>query len=114
MAKFAGLVGYVTEQEKVPGVWTIVENPVMMRGDIIRQVSDNMNDLKVGTSINKIYSDIFLSHRVSLMADSYAFENYMRIQWVMINGKKWKATSIEVQRPRIIISIGRLWDGKQT
>jgi hypothetical protein len=113
LAKFAGLVGYVTEEETIPGIWSIVEHTVMMRGDIIRAASDNMNDLKVGTSINKIYSDIFLSHRVTLMGDQYAFDNYMRLQWVMINGKKWKASSVEIQRPRLIISIGRLWDGKQ-
>jgi hypothetical protein len=112
MAKFAGLVGYVTEKEKVPGVWSVDENPVMMRGDIIRRAADNQNDMKVSTGVNKMYNDIYLSHRVSLMGDAYAFENYMDIKWVMIRGKKWKASSIEVQRPRIIISVGRLWDGQ--
>ena len=104
MAKYAGLVGYVTQEESVPGVWSPVENPKLMRGDIIRQASSSQND-------NKVNSDIALSHRVSLLGDAYAFGNYYNIKWIDIDGRKWEVTSIEIQRPRIIVTLGGLWNG---
>lgn len=99
MAKFSGLVGYVEEVEEYPGVWKPVNNPRQMRGDIIRQSSNNQNDTKVN-------NDVTLSHRVSLVGDAYAFDNYFNIKWVDIDGFRWRVTSVEVQRPRILLTIG--------
>lgn len=104
MAKYSGLVGYVTQEEKKPGVWSSVENPKMMKGDIIRQSSSSQND-------NKVNSDISLSHRVSLIGDAYAFDNYYNIKWISIDGRKWEVPSIEIQRPRIIVTVGGLYNG---
>lgn len=103
MAKYAGLVGYVTQTETVPGVWTPVSNSRSMRGDIIRQASSQNGD--------KVNTDITLSHRVSLIGDAYAFDNYFYIKWIVIDGAKWEVTSVEIQRPRIIVSLGGLWNG---
>jgi hypothetical protein len=104
MAKFSGLVGYVTQEETVPGVWSPVEKPRMMRGDVIRRSSTNQND-------DKVNSDISLSHRVSLIGDAFTFNNYINIKWIDIDGYKWEVSSIEIQRPRIIVSLGGPWNG---
>lgn len=104
MAKFSGLVGYVTQSETSPGVWSEVENAVMMKGDVLRQSSNSQND-------DKVNSDISLSHRVSLIGDAYSFGNYYNIKWIEIDALKWEITSIEIQRPRIIVSLGGVWNG---
>lgn len=109
MAKYAGLVGYVTQRETVPGVWSPVETPRRMRGDIIRQSSSVQNDYKSNNG-NKVNSDISLNHRVSLIGDAYAFSSYFDIKWIEIDGRRWEVTSVEVQRPRIIVSLGGLWN----
>jgi hypothetical protein len=105
MAKFAGLVGYVTQEETVPGVWSPVENPKMMKGDIIRQTASIRSD-------DKVNSDVTLNHRVSLIGDAYAFANYFDIKWIDIDGCRWEVDSVEVQRPRIIVSLGGLWNAQ--
>lgn len=99
MAKFSGLVGYVTTEKTAPGVWTPVETPRKMRGDFIRQSSNRQND-------DKVNSDIALNHRVSLIGDAYAFGNYFNIKWIEVDGYKWEVESVEVQRPRLIVSLG--------
>ena len=104
MAKFAGLVGYVTQEESVPGVWSPVEKTVMMKGDIIRQSSSVQND-------DKVNSDITLNHRVSLIGDAYAFDSYYNLKWIILNGRKWEVSSVELQRPRLIVSVGGLYNG---
>lgn len=104
MAKFAGLVGYVTQEETIPGVWSPVENPKRMKGDIIRQSSSTQNG-------DKINSDVTLSHRVSLIGDAYAYAQYFNIKWVEVYGHKWEVDSVEIQRPRIIVTLGGPWNG---
>lgn len=105
MAKYAGLVGYATDVQSSPGVWSQVIAPKRMRGDIIRQSSSNQND-------DKVNSDVALVHRVSLVGDAFAFDNYFKIKWVTLYGQKWEVTTIEVQRPRLIVSLGGIWNGE--
>lgn len=104
MTKFTGLVGYVTQEETVRGVWSSVDNPRVMKGDIIRQSSSVQNG-------DKINEDVSLNHRVSLIGDAYAFGNYYNIKWIEVDGRKWEVTSVEVPRPRIIVTLGGLWNG---
>ena len=104
MAKFSGLVGYITQGESIPGVWSPIENPVFMKGDMIRQSASYRDS-------GKVNSDVALNHRVSLLGDAYAFDNYYAIKWIEINGRKWEVTSVEIQRPRLIVTVGGLWNG---
>ena len=103
MAKFAGLVGYVTQAETTPGVWSPVEQTRMMKGDFYMESSRHQN----GDKVNK---DIALNHRVSLVGDAYTFENYYAIRWIEIKGVKWEVTSMEVKRTRLIVNIGGLYN----
>lgn len=104
MAKYSGLVGYDTQEETVPGVWSPVVSPKKMKGEIIRQTSSSQNG-------DKVNNDITLNHRVSLIGDAYAFGNYYNIKWIEIDGMKWTVSSVEVQRPRLVLSLGGLWNG---
>lgn len=104
MAKYAGLVGYVTEEETSPGVWSPVESPIMMKGDVINQRYNVIDD-------NRVNSNVTLNHRISLLGDSYAFDNYHLIRWINFRGSKLEVSSVEIQRPRLIVSLGGLWNG---
>lgn len=104
MTRFAGLVCYGEQVETSPGIWETVEKQVVMKGDVMRQNSNNTNN-------GSINNDIKLSHRVSIIGDPYAFDNYFNIKWVYIDGRKWGVESVEIQRPRIIVSLGGLWNG---
>lgn len=105
MAKYSGMVTYATQTETVPGVWEDVTTPYFMRGDVIRRSSQLQND-------DKVNNDISLNHRVSLVGDAFAFENYYNIKHINIDGQEWKVTSVEVQHPRIIVTVGGVWNGK--
>lgn len=75
-----------------------------MKGDIIKQSSTVQNG-------DKVNSDVTLNHRVSLLGDAYAFDKYFNLKWIEVDGRKWEISSVEVQRPRLIVSLGGLWNG---
>ena len=104
MAKFCGIIGYEITVETEPGVYeeTIVENQYY--GDIIR----NTRRLKEG---NKVNDDIVISNQVSIIADPFANNNFHAMRYIEFMGAKWKITEVEVQYPRLILSIGGLYNG---
>ena len=104
MAKFAGLVGYVTQKESTAGVWLPETVERKMRGDVIRAASSfNANE--------KVNEDIVMQQRISLVGDPYAFANFTALKYITHMGAKWKVMSIEGTRPRVIETRGGVWNG---
>lgn len=106
MAKFRGKIGYLGYDSSVPGVYkeTIVEKHY--RGDTIRYRSQ----WESGQGIN---DDISISNQISIVADAYAYQNYQHMRYVVYMGVKWKITAVEVQRPRLILTLGGEYNGEQ-
>ena len=104
MAKFSGKIGFAVQQETDPGVWTEDIQERQYYGDVIRnirrlQTSGNLND------------DIEISNRLSIIADPYAYENFHAMRYVIFMGSKWKVSEVEVEYPRLILSLGGLYNG---
>ena len=104
MNKFYGKIGYAISEETVPGAWVerIVERSYY--GDVIRNIrrlqsSENLND------------DINVSNEISIVADAFANQNFHSMRYVEYMGTKWKVSSIEVKYPRLILSIGGVYNG---
>lgn len=103
MAKFYGNIGFFDTKETKPGVWeeTIIEKPYY--GDITSNRSRYQNTSQVN-------QDIVLSNTISIIADPYAKENFQHMRYVTYLGAKWKIESIEVQYPRVILSLGGVYN----
>ena len=103
MAKFCGVIGYAITRETEPGIYVeeIVENEYY--GDVIR----NTRRLREATKVN---DDINISNQISIVADPFANNNFHAMRYIMFMGAKWKITEVEVQYPRLILSIGGLYN----
>lgn len=103
MAKWSGKVGFMQTDRMAPGVHgeTIVVRKY--RGDVMKETSAWK---QIGSQMNP---DLTINNRISIVADPYANYNYSTIRWVSWMGQKWKVTSVEVQRPRLILSIGGVY-----
>lgn len=104
MAKFYGVVGYIEMVNTKPGVWEEQVTERNYYGEVIRntrrlQSTENLND------------DINISNEVSIVADPYALNHFHSIRYVELMGVKWKATNVEVQTPRLLISLGGVYNG---
>ncbi len=106
MAKFHGIVGYVLTEETSPGVFTESDPPIEKTyfGDVIRMTSKTMS----GESVNDNFT---INHRISIVADPFAYENFCYIRYVNWMGTLWKVSSVEVQRPRLILAVGGVYNG---
>lgn len=107
MAKFYGKVGFLRTEETAPDVYseTLTERPY--KGDVIRnqkryQSSEGLND------------DVVLSNNISIVTDNYANENVFAIKYVLYKGVPWKVTNVEIQRPRIILTLGGKYNGQES
>ena len=104
MAKFFGKIGYAETVETTPGVW---EEKITEReyfGDLIR----NTRSLQSGEQLN---DDINISNEISIVADPFAYENFHSMRYVEFMNAKWKISSVDVQYPRLILSVGGLYNG---
>ena len=104
MAKWYGKIGYADNVEVEPGVWedSIVEHSY--HGDLHRNTRSLQNSGGINDNIN-------LSNEISIVADPYASENFYKMRYVEFAGTKWKITNVEVKYPRLILSIGGVWNG---
>lgn len=107
MAKFTGIIGYVTTEQTAPGVYREVATERHYRGDLIR------NTRRVITA-GEINSSITVSNEVSIVADPYARDHFHEMRYVVIRNSKWTVTRVEVQYPRLILTIGEIYNGPST
>ena len=103
MAKWSGKIGFVVTSEAKPGVWKEVATDRTYYGDLIRntrklQSSGNVND------------NVTISNEISIVADPFANENFHAIRYAEFMGTKWKVTSVDVQYPRLILSLGEVYN----
>lgn len=105
MAKFYGKIGYASTVETKPGVYEeqIVERSYY--GDLIR----NTRRLQ---SADKVNDDINISNEISIVSDPYATNNFHTMRYVVFMGTKWKVSNVEVSYPRLILTLGGVYNGQ--
>ena len=107
MSKFYGKVGYVETEDDGYGVYKEVATERHYYGDVTRNTSRWQN----GVGLN---DDMLISNVVSIVADPYAYEHFSHIRYVEWHGTLWKVSSIEEQRPRLILTLGGVYNGEET
>lgn len=108
MARFYGVVGYWMpghEDPNDPGVWkpaAIVEKNYY--GDVLK----HNRRWDAGEGVN---DDLSVTNRISIVADDETFAHCSGIRYVRWMNAYWKVVSFDVERPRIILNLGGVWNG---
>lgn len=105
MAKFYGAVGYAQTVETSPGVW----QPVITERDYFGDIVRNMRRYEASGQVN---DDLNIANEISIVADPFACQNFQCMRYVEFMGAKWKILSAEIQHPRIILTIGGVYNGE--
>lgn len=101
------MIGYAVTKETAPGVWTEEIAEQSYYGDLTR----NMRRFQDSGDLN---DDINVANEISIVADPYANANFHSMRYVAFMGAKWKISKVEVQYPRLILTLGGVYNGKQT
>ena len=107
MNKWFGTIGFAwTELDPDnPGVYVEKKAERQYYGDILHfsqrwaTVSDKEND------------DITVNNRISILSDPFAMNHFHQIRYVEWLGIKFKAVSIDVDYPRLTITLGGEYNG---
>lgn len=104
MARFYGKVGFMIGSiETKPGVYTDVISERNYYGDVMKRHIG----WEKGESIN---DNIKINNQISILADEYAEQNMYAMKYVVWKGIKWKVSGIEIERPRMILTIGDVYN----
>lgn len=103
MAKFYGKIGFMETTETSPGVWEEKITERYYYGDVMR----NMRRWDNSSYEN---DDLKINNEISIVSDPYAVQNFHAIRYVEWMDALWKVTSVDVQYPRLTLSIGGVYN----
>lgn len=104
MAKYHGVIGFGATQETAPGVWQDVITEKPYYGDVVR----NTRKLQEGEQLN---NDLSVGNSISIVADAYANEHFFAMRYIKWAGSLWTISEVEVQRPRLLLRLGGVYNG---
>ena len=110
--KWYGKIGYSDTREVLTsegigtGVWKENITERYYYGDVTKHYS-NRQSSGVNDNIN-------ISNSISIVADPYANQNFRNMLYIEFEGARWKISSVEVQYPRLFLTIGGVYNGKET
>lgn len=105
--RYFGKIGYGETEETRPGVYEERIDEREYYGDVTR----NVRRYQSGEGLN---DNLELDNIISIIADPFAFEHFSEIRYVVWNGVKWKVKSVDIQYPRLNLTIGGVYNENET
>lgn len=106
MSRFYGPIGFVTQVEdpEDSGIWVEKSIEKNYRGE----VSKNYKRWDNGDQLNK---NLNISNTISIVADPYVSNHLADIRYIKWLGGYWEISSVDVEFPRLVLSIGGIYNG---
>lgn len=109
MARFYGTVGFMqtVEDDSRPGMYfeKITEYPKRY-GDILT----NKWNSSPGKSIN---DDFKVANRISVVCNKKMISEAQFARYIIWNNVKWEITSVDIEPPRLIFTLGGIYNAQQ-
>jgi hypothetical protein len=105
MAKWYGKIGYSETVETVPGVWMPKDTVREYYGDVIR------NSTRWAANPNSTNDNLTVNSQISIVADAFANDKFYSMKWIEFMGAKWSISSVDPQPPRLLLTLGGVWNG---
>lgn len=102
--KYCGMIGFASTEETEPGIWEEQITERTYYGDVIKNTKRNENS-------DHLNDNITINNSISIVADPYAYEHFFAIRYASWMGSLWEVSNVEVQRPRLILTLGGMYNG---
>ena len=107
MSKYFGKIGFIETQETAPSVWSEVVNEREYYGDVTR-------NQRRYDSADQLNDNLNVSNEIHIVADPYAVQNFHAIRYIWWMGTRWKISNVEVNYPRLRLTIGGVYNGPES
>ena len=107
MAKWYGQIGYAETVEVSPGVW---EEKITER-NYYGEVLQTTRRLQ---SSGQVLDDVEITNRISILSQPFAEQKIQSMRYLTFMGSKWKISSVEIKYPRLLLTIGGVYNGQKT
>lgn len=102
--KYCGLIGFAETKKTSLDVFEEQITERKYYGDVIKNVkqyetTDTLND------------NINVRNSISIIADPFAYEHFFNMRYICWMGSRWIIKNVDVQRPRLILTIGGVYNG---
>lgn len=104
--KWYGRIGFIETVDKGDGVWKPAITTKYYTGDL-RRISSKWSSSSSSTNQN-----LNISNQVSIISDPYLEKSLQSIRFIEFMGTFYDVTDIEVDYPRLNISIGGVYNGE--
>lgn len=104
MAKFYGKIGYAVNTEIRPGVW---EDQIVEK----HYYGDISTDTAKWRQGEYLHDNLTAANVISVVADAYAVNHIFAMRYIEWSGSIWKVADVVVERPRLKIRLGGLYNG---
>lgn len=102
--KWSGAIGFAEDMETAPSVHTERMTEKHYYGDVVE-----LNRQMQGS--DQINEDITVGNQLSVLGDPFAQSNLYAMRYATFMGQRWKITGVRVQYPRLILTLGGIWNG---
>lgn len=107
MSKWHGVVGFAEQKETAPYVTSEVITEKTYSGDVNRVYH------KIQPGMGLI-DNVVISSEISFVADDYANTHMHLMRYVTWRGTRWEITNIRPEFPRLVLSIGGVYNGPKS
>lgn len=104
MPKFYGKIGYAEISETRPGIW---EEKIVERNHYGEEVRNTSRRLASSGNLN---DNITIANDISIISDAYSDLHVHDMRYIEFQGAKWKIVNAEVRHPRIILTLGGVYN----
>ena len=106
MARWSGKIGFVEEKETSvnSGIFKSVPTEKPHYGTIVRE----SKKFQGGYAVN---DNAVVTNRISFVGTQYAIDNVHNIKYAEFNGRMVQIKSYNIERPRIVVTLGGVWNG---
>lgn len=102
--KFCGKIGYCYSREIKEGIWEDAPDERPAYGDVL-QFNPRWDAGK------DVLDDQRLLNKISIVIDAFAIKHVQDLKYVLWNDARWKVVAVEVLHPRLILTLGGVYNG---
>lgn len=102
--KYFGKIGFAELVETAVDVYEEKITEKEYFGDVVQ------NYRKIETN-GEVNDEVTVTNKISILADPFANERINKMRYLVFAGVKWKINHVEIDYPRLILSIGGEYHG---